>query len=370
MDAVVADVHIAAPLDALAAWWSNLVLGRVLLHAIGRQLEPSAGRPGDLDDDDLSEDLQGDLRLALRTAPPPSAARVRALVAQAVLVDRHRALNIAQAAAALPRLAAVAEPVVPAEDSLSDPSASSPVECGASSPHHHYHRHHPVAADGRQQRYAFAERPATFFVRDAPAPGDVRAALALARCLALASPAAEAPSSLSVFSRSPSAAARARKAKLRHAAALANGAATAVAPGAFSLLSLAAALLLLRRFGARRALKTRAAPGLERLAGAVRVWVGAGGGDGACCAGEDGLGTCEGAEACGARGEAGAGAARVPEVVREAAVRCCVGLGRRAAGAADDVDEADEGDSGYGSGEARRLARGGKAAVLDDDDGM
>ncbi len=326
MDAVVADVHIAAPLDALAAWWSTLVLGRVLLHAIGRQLGPAGRGAGGGAGDDLREDLRGDLRLALRAAPPPSWARVRALVAQAVLVDRHRALNIAQAAAALPRLAAAAE------EPLSDASEPSTGSSGA-----------PPPAPG--QRYAFADRPSAFFVRDGPVPGDVRAALALARCVALASPCAERLPSTS----SPPSSARARRARLRHAAALAGGAAArAAGPGALSLLSLAAALLLLRRFGARGALRRRAAAAVERLAAAVRVWVG--GGDGCASA----------AAAAAGDGGAGAAAARVPGFVREAAVRCCVGLGRRAAGAADEEDGADENDSGYGSGDGRRL-RGGKA---------
>jgi hypothetical protein len=311
MDAVVADVHIAAPLDALAAWWSTLVLGRVLLHAIGRQLGPAGRAAEGGAGDDLREDLRGDLRLALRAAPPPSSARVRALVAQAVLVDRHRALNIAQAAAALPRLAPAAEDP-PSDCSAPGPSAGPP---GAP----------PPPPPGR---------PSAFFVRDAPVPGDVRAALALARCVALASPPAG--------PRPPPSPARARGARLRlrHAAALAGGAAArAAGPGALSLLSLAAALLLLRRFGARGALRRRAAAAVERLAVAVRVWVGGGGG---------------GADAC------AAAAARVPGFVREAAVRCCVGLGRRAAGAADEEDGADENDSGYGSGDGRR-PRGGKA---------
>jgi hypothetical protein len=343
MDGVVADVHIAAPLDALAAWWSTLVLGRVLLHAIAGQLD---GRGGV----DLPADLQNDLRLALRAAPPPSSARVRALVAQAVLVDRHRALNIAQAAASLPRfataVAAAAHPpaAVVVDEVLSDYSASpsSIPDSEASSPRM------------LDQRYAFADRPLGFFVRDAPVPGDVRAALALARCVALASP-ADRPSPSSSSSGSS---ARARKARIRHAAALVN-AGVRVAPGSFSLLSLAAALLLLRRFGARAALRKRAAVGLERLAVAVRVWVGAGD-ECAGCGGEEA--GCEGVDACQAGAEA-TRAPRVPEFVREAAVRCCVGLGRRAAGAADDDDDGvDDNDSGYGSGEERRL-RGKPTAV-------
>ncbi|KAI9664832.1 MAG: hypothetical protein M1821_006280 [Bathelium mastoideum] len=89
MDSVVEDFSIASPLDALAAWWSSLVLNKVVLDF----LEHS-----DADNKELSPELE----LAVRSAPPGSSASARALAAKALLDDAHRDLNIPAACEALP----------------------------------------------------------------------------------------------------------------------------------------------------------------------------------------------------------------------------------------------------------------------------
>lgn len=87
MDAVVDDFAIRSPLDALAAWWSSLMLHR----ALAKSLEAS--------EDDISgqKSIADDLTLAINTAPIASAARLRALVTRAVLVKEKRGANIAAA---------------------------------------------------------------------------------------------------------------------------------------------------------------------------------------------------------------------------------------------------------------------------------
>jgi hypothetical protein len=90
MDSVVEDFAIASPLDALAAWWSTLVVNQVLAHAL------------DTPDSDTLELLTGDMQLAIQTAPPASFAQVRALVALAVLEPKDREAHLMAAMNALP----------------------------------------------------------------------------------------------------------------------------------------------------------------------------------------------------------------------------------------------------------------------------
>jgi Domain of unknown function (DUF2014)/Helix-loop-helix DNA-binding domain len=74
MDAVVEDFSIRTPLDALAAWWSSLILHKALVD----YLETGAS-------DEIREELARDIRDAVDVAPPASGAHLRALVAKAVL---------------------------------------------------------------------------------------------------------------------------------------------------------------------------------------------------------------------------------------------------------------------------------------------
>jgi hypothetical protein len=90
MDAVVEDFAICSPLDALAAWYSSLVLNKGLVNTLAAK----SASP--------KENVTSDLDLALRCAPPNSQAQLRALVAQAVVLDDNRNARIAAALEALP----------------------------------------------------------------------------------------------------------------------------------------------------------------------------------------------------------------------------------------------------------------------------
>ncbi|KAI9734113.1 MAG: hypothetical protein M1818_006684 [Claussenomyces sp. TS43310] len=82
MNQVVADFAIRSPLDALAAWWSSLVLQR----AMSRSLLSGT-----------DEQISHDIDLAIKTAPIGSSSQIRALVARAILLDEKRGANIAAA---------------------------------------------------------------------------------------------------------------------------------------------------------------------------------------------------------------------------------------------------------------------------------
>ena len=90
MDAVVEDFAICSPLDALAAWYSSLVLNKGLAKTLGFKNDTSEAS------------MVADFELALRSAPPNSQAQLRALVAQAVVQDEGRDVHIATALEALP----------------------------------------------------------------------------------------------------------------------------------------------------------------------------------------------------------------------------------------------------------------------------
>lgn len=90
MDGVVEDFAICSPLDALAAWSSSLMLNKGLADYLGSKAESP------------KESVISDLELALRSAPPNSQAQLRALVAQAVVLDDDRNARIAVALRALP----------------------------------------------------------------------------------------------------------------------------------------------------------------------------------------------------------------------------------------------------------------------------
>lgn len=74
MDSVVKDVSIGSPLDALAAWYSSLLLQRVLVASL--KAKPSSS---------LNDRIHADLDIALSVAPVTSAAHLRALTAKTIL---------------------------------------------------------------------------------------------------------------------------------------------------------------------------------------------------------------------------------------------------------------------------------------------
>ncbi|KAK5141375.1 Clr6 histone deacetylase associated PHD protein-2 Cph2 [Rachicladosporium monterosium] len=87
-DSVVEDHAIRSPLDAVAAWYANMIIDDTLLNAIGEH--PS------------SLDTEHYLNLAIGITPPASATQVRALAAKAVLSNSRRDANIVAALEALP----------------------------------------------------------------------------------------------------------------------------------------------------------------------------------------------------------------------------------------------------------------------------
>ncbi|KAF2670188.1 hypothetical protein BT63DRAFT_372075 [Microthyrium microscopicum] len=91
MDQVVKDVHIASPLDALAAWFS-IHIGDCIMAYSMRTLG-----------EDNQATLKEDIDLIYQTSPPPSGARSRALVLKALLIKENRHQHITEAFESLPR---------------------------------------------------------------------------------------------------------------------------------------------------------------------------------------------------------------------------------------------------------------------------
>lgn len=87
MDAVVEDLAVRSPLDAVSAWFSSLILQT----ALSKSMESSAT------DDAVLSTVFDDITLAVKTAPIGSSSHVRALVARAVLVKEARGATIASA---------------------------------------------------------------------------------------------------------------------------------------------------------------------------------------------------------------------------------------------------------------------------------
>ncbi|KAG8157582.1 hypothetical protein KVR01_012624 [Diaporthe batatas] len=85
MNAVVEDPAVRSPMDAVAAWWSSLMLQRVLSASLA-EVDGETAQAQAADDD---------LNLAVKVAPIGSNAQVRALVAKAVLVEEKRGAHIA-----------------------------------------------------------------------------------------------------------------------------------------------------------------------------------------------------------------------------------------------------------------------------------
>jgi hypothetical protein len=199
MDGVVEDFAISSPLDALAAWYSSHVLNRSLADYLGSKNQTP------------KESVKGDLMIAASTAPPTSQARVRALVAQAVVLDEDKSQHIAAALEALP----------------SHPSTSTDTT--------------------RPSRTTLIN-----LVGDAPVAADVWKALTLAKCHSLAS-------SSSVQAR-------------RRAVRAVNR--TSLPEVSMTLLSFVAGYKVLNHFVQDPLLQAESSSGLERLASSLRMWVG------------------------------------------------------------------------------------------------
>ncbi|KAK3903937.1 hypothetical protein C8A05DRAFT_14146 [Staphylotrichum tortipilum] len=92
MDAVVDDPAVRSPMDAVAAWYSNLTTHRALVDSLRNARYDAAATPT-LTDDSTA--------LAVQIAPIGSNAQARALVARCVLSEKQRGANIAAAMQAL-----------------------------------------------------------------------------------------------------------------------------------------------------------------------------------------------------------------------------------------------------------------------------
>lgn len=92
MDTVVEDAAVRSPMDAVAAWYSCLVLHRVLADSLPRARDDPA---------EIARAVADNIALAVKAAPVGSNAQVRALVARAIFADGKRGANIVAALQAL-----------------------------------------------------------------------------------------------------------------------------------------------------------------------------------------------------------------------------------------------------------------------------
>lgn len=91
MNAVVEDPAVRSPMDAVAAWWSSLMLQRVLSASLSQWVEKG----------EQAKSMADDINTAIKVAPIGSNAQLRALVAKAVIFDEKRGANIATVLKAL-----------------------------------------------------------------------------------------------------------------------------------------------------------------------------------------------------------------------------------------------------------------------------
>ncbi|KAH7038559.1 hypothetical protein B0J12DRAFT_257764 [Macrophomina phaseolina] len=205
MDSVVEDFAISSPLDALAAWYSSYVLNR----ALARYLESNTTS--------ITDEVEDDLKLAIRTAPPNSVSQVRALVAKSILLEEDRNANIIAAFDSLP-----SQPHIPAlKSKISSPRAL-----------------------------------LMNVVGEAHIAADVRKSLTLVKCLALAE--------TFVVTKS-------NEARMRATFVVNN---TYLPETSLTLLSFVAAYKVLRIFSDEDKLLSESRQGLERIASSMRVWIG------------------------------------------------------------------------------------------------
>ncbi|KAI1822056.1 hypothetical protein F4861DRAFT_532482 [Xylaria intraflava] len=85
MATVTDDVAVRSPMDAVAAWWSSMILEGVLTASLLSSED---------EHNETSVQIDFDVSLAIRTAPVGSVAQQRALVARALLVNDKPGINI------------------------------------------------------------------------------------------------------------------------------------------------------------------------------------------------------------------------------------------------------------------------------------
>ncbi|ROV87108.1 hypothetical protein VSDG_10038 [Cytospora chrysosperma] len=136
MNAVVEDPAVRSPMDAVAAWWSSLMVQRVL----------SASLDESEDEDEQAIAMGDSLNLAVKVAPVGSNAQVRALVAKAVLIEEKRGSNIAVALKAMdpsinpdkhPQISRGVPPLLdsPVSSIVPDPDVQMALRCGMAIAH-------------------------------------------------------------------------------------------------------------------------------------------------------------------------------------------------------------------------------------------
>lgn len=201
MDGVVEDFAISSTLDALAAWYSSFVLSRALVGYLAT------------DSVKLTDNVKQDLDLATCTAPPTSCAKLRALVAKAVLIDEDRSTHINAAFRALPSQ--------PSSTTLEDNIAS------------------PRAV-------------LMNLVGDTPIAAEIRTALTLAKCLALVESSND-------------------EARLR-ATFVVNG--YYLPESSVTILSFVAGYKTINYFLQDETVRAESKQGLERMSSSLRVWIG------------------------------------------------------------------------------------------------
>ncbi|AEO64225.1 d5899ee2-3b50-4769-9a91-aaefe7f10ba4 [Thermothielavioides terrestris] len=232
MDTVVDDAAVRSPMDAVAAWYSNLVLHRVLVNSLRKSRDDPAVAPGSAAADDIA--------LAVKVAPIGSNAQIRALVARAVLADGKRGSYIGTALHAI-------------SPDKHHQLLHSPQYTITSNPNNH----------SSSSKAAVTIPPLTAVVADPDAQMALRCAMGIAQ--------------LQRFDAPP-----------RAAYAVINSILPAGADlDAMSLLGYAAAFFLMEHLCRHPVAREACAPTLERLAGSLRIWIGSESGAGAERAGVD-----------------------------------------------------------------------------------
>ncbi|KAM7195227.1 sterol regulatory element-binding protein 1 [Naviculisporaceae sp. PSN 640] len=92
MNVVVDDPAVRSPMDAVAAWYSSLVLHHALVNSLANSVDKLA---------DTDRSVSEDIALAVALAPIGSNAQIRGLVARATLISERRGASIAAAIQAL-----------------------------------------------------------------------------------------------------------------------------------------------------------------------------------------------------------------------------------------------------------------------------
>ena len=118
MDTVVEDAAVPSPMDAVAAWSSNLTLHRVLVDTLRNDLASTT-----------TITMADAIDLAIKLAPVGSNAQLRALVARAVLADGPRGTAIAAAIRAFNSSHSTRPPLIDAPTAVLDPDAYRALRC-------------------------------------------------------------------------------------------------------------------------------------------------------------------------------------------------------------------------------------------------